>query len=327
LKITWKSGVSIEHDDVKVILDPQSTRFSASRIFVTHGHLDHSKAFKVDRALKFSTKETMEIVSSYGLGVENWKPLIANKKVTLDDTEVIPRNSGHILGSCEFEIVTPEGNILFTGDLNTEETKTMKPAIPVQCDVLILESTFGSPSFIFPSEDLVAKEMVDWARKIISAGKIPTFQTDSLGNAQEIVGILNEFALPVITHWKVSRINRIYESWGHKLKYFDANTDEADEVASSGNFVYITPKQLKLQDHPEFVPALVSGWALWSKRKAFPLSDHADFPHLTRFVEECNPKIVLTCHGNRFNETFARYIEKRMGIRAYPINLIPTNVM
>jgi Cft2 family RNA processing exonuclease len=326
LRITWKNGVSIEHDDVKVLLDPQNNNPSRSPVFVTHSHLDHSKAFKTDRVSKYSSEETMEIISSYGFQVKNWQPLTAKKKVAVDDIEVIPYNSGHVLGSYEFEVVTPEGNVLFTGDFNTETTKTMKPAEPVQCDVLILESTFGSPSFVFPSEDLVAKEMVDWAKKIVGTGRIPTFQTDPLGNAQEIIGIFNESAIPVVTHWKVSRINRTYESYGHNLEYFDAKTDEANEIMSSGNFAYVTPKQLNLQDRPEFVPALVSGWALWSKRKAFPLSDHADFPRLVKFVEECNPKTVLTCHGSRFNETLAKYIEKKLGIRAYPIHLIPTSL-
>jgi Cft2 family RNA processing exonuclease len=89
--------------------------------------------------------------------------------------------------------------------------------------------------------------------------------------------------------------------------------------------VYVTPKRLKLEDSA-FKPALVSGWALWSKKKAFPISDHADFPKLIEFVKECRPKIVLTCHGSRFNKTLAAYIERCLRIRAYPINLIPTTL-
>jgi len=326
LRVTWKNGVSVEHNDVRIMLDPQSNRLSRSPVFISHGHFDHSAGFKIEHLTKYSSKETMEFVSSYGRQIKNWEPLKANSKVVLDDVEVIPHNSGHVLGSYGFEAITPEGNIFFTGDFNTETTKTMKPAEPVSCDILILESTFGSPSFVFPPEESVGKEMVDWAEKIIKTGRIPAFQTDPLGNAQEIVGIFNETAIPVVTHWKVSRMNRVYEAHGHKLGCVDAKSEEADEIASSGNFIFITPKQLDLQDHPEFVPALVSGWALWSKRRAFPLSDHADFPRLIRFVEECNPKTVLTCHGSRFNQTLAGYIERKLKIRAYPINLIPTSL-
>jgi len=280
----------------------------------------------MDDMKKYSSRQTFDLITSFGIQPQNWQPLEMGKKVVFDDVEVVPHNSGHVLGSYEFEVKTPEGNVLFTGDFNTEYTKTMKPAEPVQCDVLVLEATFGSPSFTFPSEDEVGKEMVDWAKKVIRSRKIPSFQADPLGNAQEIISIFNESRIPVVSHWKVSRINRIYESYGYKLEYLDAKSAEAQEVIDSGNLVYVTPKQLDLQDHPEFVPALVSGWAMWAKKTAFPLSDHADFPRLIGFVEECRPKIVLTCHGSRFNDTLAHFIEQKLGIRAYPIELIPTSL-
>jgi len=326
LRVRWRNGVSIEHDDIEVILDPLNNRPSPPRVFVSHGHYDHSTGFKIPQVSKYSSRETMELMSAYGFKAENWQPLTMNEKVVFDDVEVVPHNSGHVLGSYEFEIITPEGNVLFTGDLNTEQTKTMKPAQPIECDMLVLEATFGSPDFVFPSEDLVGKEMVNWARKIMKTGRIPAFQTDPLGNAQEIVAIFNEYSIPVVTHWKVSKISRVYKAHGYKLEYFDSKTDEADEISQSSNFIFITPKQLDLHGHPEFVPALVSGWALWSRHEAFPLSDHADFPRLIRFVEQCKPKTVLTCHGSRFNETLAKYIEKKLGIRAYPINLIATSL-
>ncbi|RJS76163.1 hypothetical protein CW712_02565 [Candidatus Bathyarchaeota archaeon] len=326
MRITWKSGVHIEHGGVKVVLDPQNSRLPRAPVFISHGHLDHSTAFRISHVNKYSSKETFELVSVFGIQAEKWQPLTMGKGIVVDEIKVIPHNAGHVLGSYEFEVETPEGNVLFTGDFNTEHTKTMKPADPVQCDVLILESTFGSPSFVFPPEDMIGEEMVRWAKKTIKTGRIPTFQADPLGNAQEIIGIFNEASIPVVTHWKVTRFNRVYEAYGHALEYLDGESEEAQEVMESGNLVYITPKQTNLQDRPEFATALVSGWAIWAKRTAFPLSDHADFPRLIKFVEECKPKTVLTCHGSRFNETLANYIEKRLGIRAYPINLIPTSL-
>ena len=325
LRVTWKNGITVEHNDVRIVLDAKNNRLNRFPVLVSHAHFDHSAVFKSDQTSKYSSRETMDLISSYGLQAKKWELLELDKKFVIDDLAVIPHNSGHILGSYEFEILTPEGNILFTGDFNTETTKTMKPAEPVSCDILILESTFGSPSFVFPSGESVGKEMIDWATKIMKSGQIPAFQTDPLGNAQEIVCIFNETAIPVVTHWKISRMNNVYVTHGYGLDYIDAKTPDAEELAVSGGFVFIAPKQFDFRAHPEFVPALVSGWALWSKNKAFPLSDHADFPRLVRFVQECNPKIVLTCHGSKFNEILARHIEKELKIRSYPINLIPTS--
>jgi len=325
LKVTWNSGVQIEHGDVKVIFDSKRNSVSGSAFFITHGHFDHSAAFKMKQTQKYSSKETLDIVLSFDIQIENCSPITAGKKIRIDDVEVIPHNSGHVLGSFEYEIRTSEGTVLFTGDFNTEATKTMKPAEPVQCDVLVLEATFGSPSFVFPSVEEVGMEMIRWARRIMKSGRIPTFQTDPLGNAQEIISIFNEIEVPVVTHWKVTRMSKIYESYGHKLEYFDAKTSEAEEIKRQGDFIYITPKNLKVSNS-SFETALVSGWALWMKRTSFPLSDHADFPRLVKFVEECEPRIVLTCHGGRFDEILANYIERKMRIRAYPIDLIPTRI-
>jgi len=325
LKITWNGGVQIEHGDIKVILDSKRNSINGSAFFVSHGHFDHSAAFKIKQAQKYSSRETLDIVSSFGFKTENCSSVAAGEKITIDDVEVIPHNSGHVLGSLEYEVRTPEGIALFTGDFNTEATKTMSPAEPVQCDVLILEATFGSPNFVFPRIEDLSTKMTRWAKTVIMSGKIPVFQTDPLGNAQEIIKIFNEFGVSVITHWKVTRMNRIYESHGHKLEYFDDQDPEAEEIKQGGEFIYVTPKNLNVPNR-NFETALVSGWALLMRRTGFPLSDHADFPRLVRFVEECKPRIVLTCHGGRFDEVLARYIERKMRIQAYPISLIPTRI-
>jgi len=174
----------------------------------------------------------------------------------------------------------------------------MKPAEPVPCDVLIIEATFGSPRFQFPSIDEVSDNMVKWAEEKIKEGKIPTFQTDSLGNSQEIISIFNKSTeFPVVTSPSISKINEIYRSHGFRLEYIDSG----------------------------FAVVLVSGWAL-HRNNGFPLSDHADFKDALKFVGECNPKLVLTCHGGKNNYILAEHVEKRLKIQSYPIQLIPTKI-
>lgn len=325
MRIKWENGVLIEHNETKIVLDPQSRSVNCRAAFITHAHVDHSRAFRVNHLSKFSSEETMKLVSLEGIQVDRWYPISLRAKIAVDEIEVTPYPSGHVLGSYEFKIDTPDGSVLFTGDLNTRDARTVEPAKPIQCDVLIIESTFGSPYFVFPPDDTIAKEMVDWANKILSGGKIPVFQTDPLGNAQEIVRIFNENTdLPVITHWRISRINKVYESYGHKMEYVDMGDEDSEELISRRNAVLVMPKNLDLSANPEYVSALVSGWALRIRRRSFPLSDHADFPNLIKFISECNPKLVLTYHGGRFNDILAKHIEKKLGIRAYPIDLIPT---
>jgi len=286
LTVKWDGGVSIECGDVQLIFDPQGNNVTYPKAFVTHAHLDHAKAFYIPYLTKYSSKETNDLLTIYGGKIANWKPVSCGKGVTFDDVEIVPHNSGHVLGSYQYEVSTPWGNVVYTGDINFSEARTVKVAEIVPCDILILEATFGSPNFIFPPEEQVATEILEWAVDSLKRGKIPAFQTDPLGNAQEIIRIFNELTrIPVMTHSRVTGINRVYEVYGHKFSYLDANSEEAAEAASSGECIFIAPKGLNLSKYPEFDSALVSGWALWAKRKAFALSDHADFPPPNGFCE------------------------------------------
>ena len=69
---------------------------------------------------------------------------------------------------------------------------------------------------------------------------------------------------------------------------------------------------------------MISGWAVdpgaiyrYQVDAAFPLSDHADYPDLLRYVELVQPKRVLTLHG--FAAEFARDLRER-GIEAWALS-------
>ena len=327
LTVKWNEGVSVEYGETRLIFDPQRINNFYSNVFITHAHFDHSRGFSFREPEKVSTEETKEIVAIYGKEVDRWKPLPIGGRVKIDDLEVVSHNAGHVLGSALYEVITPEGNTVYTGDLQFKDSFTMKAAEPVSCDTLIIESTFGSQSFSFPERDVVAKEIVQWALRTVKGGKVPAFKADSLGNAQEITKAFNMYSkLPVTVHWRIAQINEIYKAGGQRLEFLDARSEEASEVASSGECVFIAPKNLNLTNHPEFEAALVSGWALWARKdgNAFALSDHADFNQLMEFVKACKPRAVLTCFGGKFNTIFANQVEKRLGIEARPLDLIPT---
>jgi len=327
LTVKWDDGVSVEHSESKVIFDPERQSHLYSRVFITHAHFDHSRGFSFEQAEKVSTDETKEIAKAFGKEASHWVLLPIEGRLKVNDLEVVSHNAGHVLGSALYELVTPEGNILYTGDLQCKDSFTLKAAEPVSCDILVIESTFGSPSFSFPEREEIAQEMVRWALKTIKTGKVPTFKADSLGNAQEITKAFNMYSkLPATVHWRIAQISHIYKARGQDLEFLDARSEEASEIISSGECIFIAPKSLNLANSPDLEPALVSGWALWARRdeSAFALSDHADFNQLMEFVRACKPRVVLTCFGGRFNTIFANQVEKRLGIEARPLNLIST---
>jgi len=330
LRVEWNGGVSVSYGDTRVVFDPQKRGHESSRVFITHAHLDHAGVSNRLNSEKHSTKETMDLLMIYRRRISWWKPISYREKIRVGDLEVVAHNAGHVLGSSLYEIVSPEGTVVYTGDFQFRDTFTLKAAEAVPCDILILEATFGSPSFIFPDREDVASKMVQWALSLLKRGKTPTFRADSLGNAQEIIRAFNILTdIPVVVHPTIEKINKIYQAYGCRLEFLSLRCEEAEEVLSSGGGILVTPKAVKFGNPSRFETAFVSGWALWFRSRgsaSFALSDHADFQQLMEFVEECEPKTVLTCFSEKFDRTLANHVARKFKIEARPLNLIKSEI-
>jgi len=322
--VKWDDGVVVEDDETSVIFDPQKPNPKYKDVLITHSHLDHAKGFIFNDCKTYSTSETFDLTSVYGNAKkEDWKPLSYRSTVRFESLEVKSYNAGHILGSSIFEVVAAEGSLVYTGDLNTTDTLTMKAADIVPCDVLVIESTFGEPRFNFPSREDLSVEIMNWTVKTLREGKVPVIRSDSTGNSQELICLFNQLTtIPVVTHPRVTRISEVYRKYGFNLSYRDATSEEGTELLDNHECVLLAPKTGKLPEKIDYECAYASGWAIYPPRgmTGFPLSDHADFPHLFNFVKETKPKLVLTCFGSRNNDVFASYVEKKLGVKARPLS-------
>ena len=124
-------------------------------------------------------------------------------------------------------------------------------------------------------------------------------------------------------HGSVYRMTRIYEQFGQSFcKYMRYN---GNDVAGK---VLICPPSANRSQMLEKIPrkrvALISGWAVDSDAvyryqvdAAFPLSDHADYDDLLRYVDLVQPRRVLTLHG--FAAAFASDLRAR-GIEAWALS-------
>ncbi len=145
----------------------------------------------------------------------------------------------------------------------------------------------------------------------------------SLGKAQEILCSLSGAGLQPMLHGSVFRMTRIYEQFGQSCgEYvrYDANN-------LAGKVLICPPsanRSRMLEKIPNKRVAMISGWAVdpnarfrYQTDAAFPLSDHADYTDLIRYVELVQPKRVLTLHG--FAAEFARDLRER-GIEAWALS-------
>lgn len=313
------NGIELAYKDTSVVLDP--ARKTDQPVFITHAHGDHCQGFK-SSPITYSTRATFDLAQVYVRPTSKNRFIQLHKTIDFNDARIKAHNSGHILGSTQYEIDTSVGNAVYTGDINFRDTLVTQRAEVVPCDLLIIESTYGTPCY-FPSRDYMYERIVKWAASITQKAKTPAFQTDALGNAQELIALLNRSSkIPVVTHPRVTRYSEIYERFGHRLDFVDAASQEGKEIVEGGECALIAPKNMDLRGNTGLDVAFVSGWGsrFSGQRKAFSLSDHSDFYRLLGYVEEAKPKMVLTCHGSFKSQlTLAKKIQRMLKIPSSPL--------
>jgi Cft2 family RNA processing exonuclease len=325
VKVSWENGIVVETSDAKLVLDPPSRIGSADCAFISHAHRDHTGALIDTQKPKYSTRETIALFEAItNRKVRNAIPCAYGEPIMLHQTELSIVNSGHVSGSGALFLRNDGVTFLYTGDFNFTNTLTQKAMNPQQCDILVMETTYGTPNYYFPRREEVYDSIVHWAAKTIMEGELPFILVYPLGKAQEITKLFNLFtSIPVVTHPTITKTNSTVNSFGDDLIFYDMSK-EGEELLKSGSCVCLFPTSYNpralMMVYPHARIATVTGWALtFGKRNAdasFVLSSHADYGQLMRFVEECNPKIVYTVHG--YAKHFALKLNSK-GIRAEPL--------
>ena len=118
--------------------------------FLSHAHGDHLNGMKKKEEI-LSTQITIELASL------NATP------ITHPGTELL--NAGHILGSTQLWAESDGGSILYTGDFRFKDGISTKAATPKQADKLIVECTYGDPSFSFPHPEETYSQISRWVKQ------------------------------------------------------------------------------------------------------------------------------------------------------------------
>ena len=218
--------------------------------------------------------------------------------------------------------MTDQGSLLYTGDFKLRPSLAAEVCVPPQADVLIMETTFGLPHYVFPPSEKIEADIVDFCRTALADKVTPVLYGYSLGKTQELVQIVGRAGLPIMIHPHGYRLTQRYAELGMKLPPFVL----LDVHHYAGHVIIAPPPNGQDQSIDWINPkrtAVATGWAIDSSTRyrsgvdaAFPLSDHADYPDLLRFVVLVQPKIVYTLHG--FAKEFAATLRNR-GIEAWAI--------
>ncbi|MFB6114975.1 MAG: MBL fold metallo-hydrolase RNA specificity domain-containing protein [Candidatus Nanohalobium sp.] len=234
-------------------------------------------------------------------------------------------DSGHILGSSAVKFEMDGDTVLYTGDASTRNRAYMDGFKPPEADILVMETTYGIPSYRFPPQEEVEANIREW---IESNQDSPLILFGySLGKAQKIQHIVEKFTdRPLIAHGSVKKMNDVVEQVSDLN--FSARPYKENKEVLEDNGILIAPSNTSQADWVEKVvdeygarKAGFSGWAVSDSFKyrggydeTFVLSDHCDFDELVEVVEKVDPERVYTLHG--FDEAFASHLKKELGINA-----------
>lgn len=216
--------------------------------------------------------------------------------------------AGHCLGSAMLHVADEEGQtLLYTGDFKLRPSLTAAPADPPRADLLVMETTFGSPTYRLPPREQVVEQLLTLIHEAFSRGRTPVIHAYALGKSQEVTAILTRAGVPVLQHPAIYELSRVYQQCGAELSAPGADVGAYGGRPLAGYAVVTLPRSMpgfRMAGLGDVTSIAVTGWAMNPKTRfrlkvdhALPLSDHADFDELVELVRRVQPQRIATTHG------------------------------
>jgi len=296
---------------------------------VTHAHADHLVG--LSRSLRScekvlmtaATRDLVEVVNgSLALNDGSVEVLDYGETIDYGDERVTLVKADHILGAAQVVVEDSKGSrVAYTGDFRVDGTEPLQG-----CDVLVVEATYGSPSFRRSFKVDVRELLVSMVEKRLRHGAVYVFGYH--GKLQEIMQILHgaHVNVPFVMPNRVFRVSKVCEAHGMQLGCLALSTENEGKELLDGNLPCVAFYHMNSRRRVGLGNSriCVSGWEFHSpcrqigeREHLVALSDHSDFSGLIEYVRRSKPKQVVTdnyrvSHGL----TLAREIRKRLGIPA-----------
>ena len=242
-----RNAILVESEQARLLLDygvklneipefPAHVRATdIDGIVIAHAHLDHSGGVPLfylsERKPFFATPPTIELVkvlirdfiklSGYFLTFEYIElenmmkqrtDLSYGAEVKLKDIDFMLVNAGHIPGSAMVEMSMNGRQILYTGDLNTQETRLVHGAkVPRRrFDAVIIESTYASQDHAERSE--LEDALVNEINEVINNGGRVLVPAFAVARSQEMLSIIHAHRLRtnVFIDGMARKVNKIF---------------------------------------------------------------------------------------------------------------------
>jgi putative mRNA 3-end processing factor len=168
-------------------------------------------------------------------------------------------NNGHIPGSAMVLVEMDDQAVLYTSDMNSNETQLMTPIQPVshQINALVIESTYGTTDH--PPRLDVEKQFIEKVVEVLESGGTVLVPAFGVSRSQEILMVLHKYIdtsrYPIFVDGMARKIGHLYKRYRTYFRnYWDMrnaleksnyisrdNTFEQRQQAKRSNGVIVAP--------------------------------------------------------------------------------------
>ena len=277
---------------------------------ITHAHSDHLKGLRdsIEHcSAVIATPATLELIYELVNLKSTYKSLLRRKSIPLEYDQWIEFNgemiklvrANHIIGSAQVLVETNGYRVGYTGDFKLEGTPVMR-----DLDVLVIESTYGSPEHRRPFKKEVEQLLVDTVIDGLESGG-PVVIYGYYGKLQEVMKILrdNKIYDPFLMPPKIYRVTKIVEKYGGRIgEYYNMFSPEGRRLLrdTSRYILFLHMSRAGHRNLRKGLNIILSGWEFREPRRRIDsntwliaFSDHSDYDDLIGYVREAKPRLVV----------------------------------
>ena len=211
IDVRFNRGIHLPELDLW--LDPWDAK---PRAFVSHAHADH---FARHESALCSDVTAALVHKRFHLAENRIQSTPFHVPIVENGFRLRLLPAGHIAGSAMLHVTRIKDNasLLYTGDFKTRRGRTAEPVNFINADTLIMETTFGLPSFEFPNQMEIESSILRFVHDAFTDGETPILLGYSLGKAQEALALLTEHGIPVLLHPTVAAMTHACRAAGVEL--------------------------------------------------------------------------------------------------------------
>lgn len=246
-----KLGMVLDMEGLRLLFDygisptkPPSYPLEAPPVdltLLTHAHLDHSGMIpwlasrqdsficstEVTREISLILHDdSLKIAKTEGYAYPYTKADIKevhSRFVAIDSSQIKDiggselhiHSAGHIPGSLMFEL-RGSITILFTGDINTINTRLMWGTHPVRCDILFIEGTYSGRNH--PEREELEKQFLDTIDETVRRGGVAVVPAFAVARSQEMALILSNAGYDVWVDGMGSKVSKIFLKYPQSIR-------------------------------------------------------------------------------------------------------------